>query len=119
MEEEAENVVEEEDTVDEEEEEEIVDEEEEEEEAVDDDEDEDEEDEEEEVIEGEEEMEFNGAFSPKTETVFSLRDATVNVSTLLMMFVMAMVVMIGRNCFWKVYEQKAAKKGVAVNYGTV
>jgi len=113
MEDQAENVMEEEETVNEVEEEEVVDDEEEEE--VDDE----EEDEEEEVVEGEEEMEFNGAFSPKTETVFSLRDATVNVSTLLMMFVMAMVVMIGRNCFWKVYEQKAAKKGVAVNYGTV
>jgi len=118
IEEEAENVVEEEETVDEEEEIVDEDEEEEEEEAVDDDEDEDE-DEDEEVVEGEEEMEFNGAFTPKTETIFSLRDATVSVSTLLMMFVMAMVVMIGRNCFWKAYHQKAAMKGVAVNYGAV
>merc|ERR1712219_82458 len=98
-----------------EEEEETVDEEEEEEE-----EEEDEAEEEEEVEgEGEEEMAFNGAFTPKTETIFSLRDATVNVSTLLMIFAVAMVVMIGRNCFWKMYHQKAAKKGVAVNYGTV
>merc|ERR1719334_2726553 len=114
MEEEAEDVAEEEETVNEEEEEETVDEEVEDEENVDE-----VEDDEEVEGEGEEEMAFNGAFTPKTETIFSLRDATVNVSTLLMIFAVAMVVMIGRSCFWKMYHQKAAKKGVAVNYGTV
>merc|ERR1719295_788244 len=130
MEEEAEDVAEEEESVDVEGEEETVDEEEEDEEYEDEAAEEDEEVEEEENVdeveddeevegEGEEEMAFNGAFTPKTETIFSLRDATVNVSTLLMIFAVAMVVMIGRNCFWKMYHQKAAKKGVAVNYGTV
>merc|ERR1719385_420558 len=101
MEEEAEDVVEEEETV--EEEEETVDEEEVEEESV------------------EEEMEFDSAFTAKTENGFrfSLQNATVNVSTVMAMFVMAMVILMARCCFWKMYGEKVAKRGFPVNYGTV
>jgi len=70
-------------------------------------------------VEGEEEMAFNGAFTPKTETMFSVHNATVNGSTLLVMYIMAMVVMIGKNCFWKSYHRKTAKRALAVHYGTV
>jgi len=69
----------------------------------------------------EEAMEFDSAFTAKTENGFrfSLQNATVNVSTLMAMFAMAMVVLMVRSCFWKAYSAKAAKKGVPVNYGTV
>merc|ERR1719385_653824 len=127
MEEEAEDVVEEEETVDEEEEGETVDEEEEE--TVDEEEGEAVEGEEEETVDEEEveeesvdeEMEFDSAFTAKTENGFrfSLQNATVNVSTVMAMFVMAMVVLMARCCFWKMYGEKVAKRGVPVNYGTV
>merc|ERR1712218_30258 len=69
----------------------------------------------------EEEMEFDSALTAKTENGFrfSLQNATVNVSTVIALFVMAMVVLMARSCFWKAYGEKAAKKGVPVNYGTV
>jgi len=82
---------------------------------------------EEQVIESmesvEEEMEFDSAFTAKTENEngfrFSLQNATVNVSTVMALLVMAMMVLMARCCFWKTYGDKVAKKGVAVNYGTV
>merc|ERR1719334_1711629 len=67
-----------------------------------------------------EEMAFNGAFSAETAEGFSLQNATVNVSTVLALCVMAMAVMIGRNCFWKMYGgKKVAAEGGAVQYGSV
>jgi len=65
-------------------------------------------------------MAFNGAFTAETAEGFSLQNATVNVSTVLALFVMAMAVMIGRNCFWKMYGgKKVAAEGGAVQYGSV
>lgn len=65
-------------------------------------------------------MAFNGALTAVTERGFSLQNATINVSTLVALSVMAMAVMIGRSCFWKVYGQKkVAAAGSTVHYGTV
>jgi len=67
----------------------------------------------------EEQMAFNGMITAETKSGFSLQNATVNVSTLLMMFGMAMTVMIARCCFWKMYgEEKEGKRG-ASDYGAV
>ena len=67
----------------------------------------------------EEQMAFNGMISAETESGFSLQNATVNVSTLLMMFVMAMTLMMGRWCFWKMYNTKKVEKTGASDYGAM
>merc|ERR1719295_2134721 len=67
-----------------------------------------------------EEMAFNGAFSAETAEGFSLQNAMVNVSTLLALFVVAMAMIIGRNCFWKMCGGKrVGDGGSAVHYGSV
>merc|ERR1719334_1154949 len=66
-----------------------------------------------------EEMAFNGMISAENESGFSLQNATVNVSTLLMVFVMAMALMMGRSCFWKMYNMKKVEKTGASDYGAM
>jgi len=66
----------------------------------------------------EEQMAFNGMITAETKSGFSLQNATVNVSTLLMMFGMAMTVMIARCCFWKMYGEDVGKES-DMNYGTI
>jgi len=63
-------------------------------------------------------MAFNGLITAENESGFSLQNATVSVSTLLALFVMAMTVWMLRSCFWKLYGTKVAK-GSDVNYGAI
>jgi len=66
-----------------------------------------------------EEMAFNGAVTVESERSFLLQTVTVNVSTVLAMIVMAMMVLIAKNCFWEMYGQKVAVKRVEATYGSV
>merc|ERR1719244_506111 len=70
----------------------------------------------------EEAVAFDGVVVADSESGFkgiSLQNATVNVSTVMAMVVMAMAVLIGRCCFWKRYGQKAVGKGQPAKYGAM
>ena len=66
-----------------------------------------------------EQVTFKGMISAETESGFLLQNATVNVSTLLIMFLMAMALMLGRRCLWKMYNTKKVEKTDASDYGAM